>query len=197
LQVVFNEEYASTATDVSGLIQKAKAANVDLFLSLSLPNDSALMVRAANSQNFKPKIFCACGAPVTTLASFPDLGAAAEGIISTGMAMPTDKFNGIADLWAYLQKERNQKELSQFAIYGYAGLQVMEQAVKATNSLDQEKLRNYVVSGNKFELATGTKTYDKNGIPNYSALVLQFTGGRNQVLWPPDRATAKPIMPLP
>jgi branched-chain amino acid transport system substrate-binding protein len=111
--------------------------------------------------------------------------------------MPTDKFNGLEGLWTYLQKERNLKELSQFAIVGYADLQILEQAVKATNSLDQEKLRNYVVGGNKFDLVTGTKTFDKNGIPDYSALVLQYTGGRNQVVWPLDRSTAKPIMPLP
>lgn len=75
-------------------------------------------------------------------------------------------------------------------------LQVMEQAVKATGTLDQAKLRAYVI-GRKFATANGLLEYDRDGIPSYNQVVLQFLGGKNEVVWPPQRATRKPVIPMP
>lgn len=86
IPVVLNEEFAPTVTDVRGLIQRAKAANVDLFFALALPNPAALLARTAHELGFKPAIYCQCGSPVTMLPYWRDLGPAAEGIMGTTIA---------------------------------------------------------------------------------------------------------------
>ena len=78
MEVVLNEEYPGNTNDVSGLIQRAKAADVDLFFALSLPNDAFLLARTAQELSFEPDIYCSCGSQVTTLPAWPDLGDAGE-----------------------------------------------------------------------------------------------------------------------
>ncbi|MDR7555255.1 MAG: amino acid ABC transporter substrate-binding protein [Armatimonadota bacterium] len=196
IPVVLNEEYAPTVSDVSGLIQRAKAAGVDLFFALSLPNPAALLARTAREQGFKPAIYCACGSQVTTLPYWRDLGPAGEGIIGTTMATQTDKFKEIGVLHTFLQTKLGYREIPAYATVALTILQVLEQAVKGAGTLDQARLRAYVV-GRKFATAHGLIEYDKDGIPSYNQVLVQFLGGRNQVIWPPARATAKPVIPMP
>ncbi|MDR7444814.1 MAG: amino acid ABC transporter substrate-binding protein [Armatimonadota bacterium] len=195
IPVVLNEEFAPTVTDVRGLIQRAKAANVDLFFALALPNPAALLARTAHELGFKPAIYCQCGSPVTMLPYWRDLGPAAEGIMGTTIAWHTDRYKEVNTLHALLQR-MGYPELPSYATVALTILQVMEQAVKATGTLDQAKLRAYVV-GRKFATANGVLQYDKDGIPSYNQVILQFLRGRNEVVWPPNRATAKPIIPMP
>jgi branched-chain amino acid transport system substrate-binding protein len=196
IPVVLNEEYAPTVSDVSGLIQRAKAAGVDLFFALSLPNPAALLARTAREQGFKPAIYCACGSQVTTLPYWRDLGPAGEGVTGTTMATQTDKFKEIGVLHSFLQTKLGYREIPAYATVALTILQVLEQAVKGAGTLDQAKLRAYVV-GRKFATAHGLIEYDKDGIPSYNQVLVQFLGGRNQVIWPPARATAKPVIPMP
>ncbi len=196
MPVVLNEEFSPTVTDVSGLIQRAKAANVDLFFALALPNPAALLARTAHELGFKPAIYCACGSQVTTLPYWRDLGPAAEGIMGTTMAWHTDRFKEVSVLHTYLQRQLGYRELPAYATVALTILQVMEQAVKGAGTLDQAKLRAYVV-GRKFTTANGVIEYDKDGIPSYNAVVVQFLRGRNEVVWPTNRATARPVIPMP
>ncbi|MFL5625691.1 MAG: amino acid ABC transporter substrate-binding protein [Ktedonobacteraceae bacterium] len=191
MQIVLNEEYPANTTDVSSLIQRAKAANVDMFFALSLPNPAALIARTASSLGFKPKIYCACGSQVTSLSYWSQLGAAGEGIFSTAMAVRSDKYTGMDDLYNTLLQTRGEKVLSQYGVVSLSILQVMEQAVKGANTLDQQKLYNYVL-GHKFDTVNGSITYGANGIPNYNAAVVQFVNGQNQLVWPTNRGTAQP-----
>lgn len=196
LPVVVNEEFAPTATDLSGLIQRARAAGVDLFFALALPNPAALLARTAREQGFKPAIYCACGSQVTTLPYWRDLGPAGEGVMGTTMAWPTDKYREIGELLELLQGRLGYREIPAYATVSLTILQVLEQAVKGAGTLDQAKLRAYVV-GRKFSTSNGVIEYDRDGVPSYNAAVVQFVGGRNHVVWPPARATAKPVIPMP
>ncbi|GER82875.1 MAG: amino acid ABC transporter substrate-binding protein [Thermogemmatispora sp.] len=191
MQIVLNEEYPPTATDVSGLIQRAKAAKVDLFFALSLPNPAALIARTAYSLGFKPKIYCACGSLVTSLPYWAQLGPAGEGIFSTAMAVPSDNYDGIKDLFAMLQQVRHETVFSQYAAVAMTILQVMQQAVEGARTLDQQQLRAYVLS-HRFNTVNGPLTFDQYGMPHYNAVLVQYLNGKNEVVWPPSRATAKP-----
>jgi branched-chain amino acid transport system substrate-binding protein len=197
IPIGMSEEYAQNATDVSGLIQRAKAANVDAFFALSLPNDAALFARTAHELRFKPKLYCACGSQVTTLPFWKDLGPAGEGIISTAMGWPTDRYKDIDALLNELRTRLNYREVPAHATAALAILQVLEQAVKESGTLDQAKLRAHVTGpGRKFATATGVLEYDRDGIPAYNAVVVQFQGGRNEVVWPPQRATGRAVLPM-
>jgi branched-chain amino acid transport system substrate-binding protein len=190
MTVVSNEEYDGTATDLTGVVQHAKAAGADVFVSLGLPNGSSLMAKTVNQEGFTPKFYCQCGSQVTTLPNWPDLGDAALGVFSTTTAWPTQKNPGLADLYEHMKSATGADVLPAYAAVGYAMTQVMKQAIDGAQTLDQQKLREYIGS-HSFDTAVGTLTYNPDGTVKFGALLLQYQAGGNQVIWPESEATGK------
>lgn len=195
INVVVDEQYPPNTTDFTGLVQKAKAANADMVLALSLPNDTLNIARTMHQQNYKPPVFCTCGSQMTTLSAWPKLGAAAEGAFGQTISWPTQGFQGSAEL-AQVFKARGHDTLPSYAIVGYSILQVIEQAVAGAKTLDQEKLKAYIHS-NEFKTAAGNIRYQDDGTPVYSQIFIQFINGKNQVVWPKRYQTAQPVLRRP
>ncbi|HSK98220.1 MAG TPA: ABC transporter substrate-binding protein, partial [Euzebyales bacterium] len=193
--VVLDEEYQPGAVNLGGIIDEARARDVDLFFALSQPNDAALLARAAHSVGFAPDMYCACGAPVTSLPSWGALGPAGDGIMSIAMSWPTDDFPAMAQLSEHARSQLRYPELPVALTAGYAILQVLQQAVEQVGTIDQVALRDYV-TGRTIETVVGPIAYDQDGVPGYAALLLQDQGDRNEVVWPADRATAAPLIPM-
>ncbi|QBI20888.1 hypothetical protein ER308_15780 [Egibacter rhizosphaerae] len=197
IEVVVEEEYSPDATDVSGIIQNAMAEDVDLFFALSLPDGASLLARTANELGFQPDIYCSCGSQVTTVPYWKDLGDAGEGVMATTMSWPpADDFPELDELHEVLQEEFGWEEMPTYASGALAILQTLEQSVEEVGSLDQEELREHVTN-NSFETATGPLDLDENRMPAYYAAVVQFVDGQNELVWPEDRATAEPEIPMP
>lgn len=195
MEVVVNEEYAADVTDVTPIMQRAQAQGVDLFFALALPNDAALLARTAQNVGFSPSIYCSCGSQVTTLPYWPDLGAAGEGVMATTMSWPTDDFEGMDELVQYNEEELGNTTLPTYLAGGYAILQVLQDAVTEVGEIDQAALRDYVTN-QTIDTVVGPIEYDENRIPNYSALLLQYLDGENVVVWPPERASGEPQIPM-
>jgi hypothetical protein len=78
----------------------------------------------------------------------------------------------------------------------YAILQVLEQAVRGAETLDDNKLRQYILS-NEFHTAAGNIKYQADGTPVFSQVLLQYIKDKNEVVWPIAMKTASPVVPLP
>jgi branched-chain amino acid transport system substrate-binding protein len=192
VQVVVDEQYPPTTTDFTGLVQKAKAANADIVLALSLPNDALQIARTVAQQGYKPSVFCTCGSQVTTLKGWAALGEAADRGFGTTIAWPTQPFPGIAEL-AELFRKRGYATLPTYAIAGTAILEVLEQAVEGAKTLDQQKLKDYIQQ-TTFKTVGGNFKYQANGTPEYGQIVLQYQKGKNEVVWPKEFRTAEPVL---
>lgn len=194
IEVVVNEQYPPNTTDFTGLVQKAKAANADLVLQLGLPNDTFQVARTIQQQGYKPAMFCTCGSQATTLSAWPKLGSAAEGAIGTTISWPNQNFEDLTEL-AEMFKARGVETLPAYAVVGYAILQVIEQSVEGAKTLDQEKLKAYILS-HEFKTVAGNIKYQDDGTPVYSQVLIQYLNGKNQVVWPKQFKTAEPIIPM-
>jgi branched-chain amino acid transport system substrate-binding protein len=194
MKVVVNEQYPPTTTDFTGLVQKAKAANAELLLALGLPNDSLQIARTVQQIGYKPKLFCTCGSQVTTLPAWPKMGAAGEGVIGTTISWPTQKFEGFAELQNFF-KGRGYDTIPAYGIVSLAILQVLEQAVQGAKTLDEGKLKQYILS-HEFHTVAGNIKYQADGTPVFSQVLLQYIKGKNEVLWPLAMKTASPVIPL-
>jgi branched-chain amino acid transport system substrate-binding protein len=192
INVVVDEQYPPNTTDFTGLVQKAKAANADMVLQLGLPNDTLQVARTIQQQGYKPSIFCTCGSQVTTLKGWAALGEANEDGFGTTIAWPTQPYEGIAEL-GEIFKKRGYATLPTYAVGGLAILQVLEQAVEGTKSLDQEKIHEYIQK-NEFKTVAGNFKYQENGTPVFSQILIQYQKGQNQVVWPQQFKTADPII---
>ena len=94
--------------------------------------------------------------------------------------------------WTNRYKERFDRMPDYHASGAYAATQILEQAIKATKSLDNTKLRDYI-RDNSFDtvIAQGL-SFDERGAPSYSMVTLQWQDGDLKVVWPLTAQTAKP-----
>lgn len=196
IEVVFNEEYNQTATDLTSLVQQAKDRNAEAFVGLGLPNDGALMARTVEQVDYRPEFYCQCGSQVVTLPNWTDLGVAGENVFSTTTAWPGQPDRpGLDELFAFFQQELGYDILPAYGAGGYAILQVLQQAVEGVGSLDQQELRDYVAD-HEFETAVGTLRYRPDGTAEFAAMLVQQQADGAQVVWPEEAATADAIAPF-
>lgn len=195
IEIVVYEEYAGDVTDFAPLVRKAQDADVDALIVANLLGDGLAIARAVNEQGFNPDILCMCGSQVTLLAPWKDLGAAGERVFGTTMAWETDGYDGYDELAEHF-RGLGLDPMPTYAQAAYVALQVAEQAVEATGSLDQAVIRDYITAGNPFNTVVGEVRFDENGIPGWNSIMLQVQDGANQVVWPAARATSEAVFPL-
>jgi branched-chain amino acid transport system substrate-binding protein len=195
IDVVVDEEYDQTATDLSSLIQRVKQSDADMLVALSLPNDAALIANTVYQNDYRPDIYCQCGSQVTALPNWPSLGEAGVNVFATTTAWPTQDNAGLKEFSEYIMKELGVPVLPAYAAAGFAAGQVIQQAVEGAKTLDPQKLRDYI-GANTFETAVGDIKYNKDGTVAFNALLLQYQEGGNVVIWPTDIATGEAVRPL-
>jgi branched-chain amino acid transport system substrate-binding protein len=195
IEVVLNEEYPADATDLSGLIQRAQDADADMLVVLGLPNDSVLAARTVAELGYEPEIYCTCGSSMTTFPVWQDLGDAGNHVFTPVPAWSNEDYPGMETVIEVFE-EAGVEEMPAYGPVAYAALQVIQQAVEATGGTDNDELTEYI-RDNTFETATGMLDFDEFGIPTFGGGVVQYVDGRNNMVWPADRAEAEPIVPRP
>ncbi len=197
IEVVVNEQYDQTATDLSSLIETVKASGADALIALSLPNDAALIARTVNEAGYAPEFYCQCGSQVTSLPNWPDLGEAGINVFASTSAFPgQDGFPGLQEVADYITEAQGVEGAPAYSAPALAAGQVLQQAIEGTGgSLDAETLRAYIAE-NTFETAVGTITYNADGTIDFRQVLLQFQTTGNEVIWPTDQATADAVFPL-
>ncbi len=195
IKVVFNEKYDSKATNLTSMIQQVKASNADALLALTLPNDGFLIAKTVYQVGYHPRLYCSCGAEVTTLPNWKDLGDGAFNVFSTTLSSPKTNAQGLADLTQHLKEKLGYDSPPAYAIAGFAALQVLQQTVEGAKTLDQKALWDYV-QGHSFETAAGTLKYDSDdGTVDFAGLLTQYQKDKgDQVVWPPAAATSDPVV---
>lgn len=195
IEVVLNQQYDQTATDLSSLIGAAKASDADMLIALSLPNDGALVAKTVLEVGYTPDFYCSCGSQVTSLPNWPDLGVAGVNVYASTSAFPTQDYPGLKDVSDYVAKKQGVPGAPAYSAVAFAAGQVIQQAIEGAQSLDSEVLREYIGS-HTFNTAVGEISYNADGTLKFRQVLLQFQDSGNQVVWPVDQATAKPVIPL-
>lgn len=196
IEVVVNEQYDQSATDLSSLIQTVKASGADMLIALSLPNDAALIAETVLEADYNPDFYCQCGSQVTSLPNWPDLGQAGINVYASTSAYPTQGYTGLEEISTYVAEQQGVPGAPAYAAPAYAAGQVLQQAIEGAGTLDSQKLRAYIAE-NTFDTAVGEISYNEDGTLAFQQVLLQFQEeGGNQVVWPVEQATAEPVIPL-
>ena len=130
--------YPAGTSDYSNYISKAKAQNVDVWLSIAYSNESVEMVKQFKSAGYAPKMFVSQG--VSQEDFLQALGKDAD--FAMGMSpyehtLPSRGNKEFVKAWVLKYKYLP----GYYAGFGYGACKVLEEAVKKIGSLDQEKLR--------------------------------------------------------
>lgn len=195
MSVVFDQEYPASTTDFTQVVQKAKASGAQALIVLGLPDDSDQIAKTVKEIGWKPALECMCGSQVTTLPNWSSLGSATNGVVGTDVAWVTQKFPGLALLQRFAV-QRHETVIPNYDVTAYAILQMLQQGVEGTHSLNQAKIRAWLLS-HKVQTAVGTFKLNKNGTTPFNEIVTQTIGKNQQPVWPASVATAKLVSPLP
>lgn len=150
LTLVYERTYPPATADFAPIVRAIAAASPDLVVVCSYPPDSVGMVRAVNELGFKPKAIGGAMVGLQSTAIKTQLGPLLNGFINYELWLPVQKmrFAGVADLISRYQARAAAEGVDPLGYYmapwGYAQLQVLQQAVEATKALDDTKLADYL-----------------------------------------------------
>src|SRR5713226_2454274 len=168
LKVVYDKSYPPTTTDFAPIVRAIAATNPDIVVICSYPPDSVGMVKAVNEIGFKPKMIGGAMVGLQATALKVQLGAMLNGFVNYDFWLPVPKmqFPGVDDLIKKYQARAAAEGVDPLGYYmapwGYAQLQVVQQAVEGTKSLDDAKLGDYI-RANTFKTVVGDVKFGAKG----------------------------------
>jgi branched-chain amino acid transport system substrate-binding protein len=168
LKVTYDSTYPPSTTDYAPIVRAIAATKPELVVVCSYPPDSVGIVKAVNEIGFKPKQIggAMVGLQATTLKA--QLGPMLNGIVNFDMWLPVPKlqFEGVNDVIAKYQARAKAEGVDPLGYYmvpcSYAQLQVLQQAIEGTKSLDDKKLSAYL-HANTFHTVWGDIKFNKDG----------------------------------
>ncbi len=209
LKVVYDKTYPPTTSDYSPIVRAIQATNPDIVLVCSYPPDTVGMIRAANEVGLKTKIFGGGMVGLQATAIKVQLGPLLNGIVDYDFWLPWSKLASPASL-EFLKTYQAQASAAGVDVLGYylppfayAYLQVLQQAVEAAKSLDDEKFADALRKGT-FDTIVGEIKFGSNGEwVEPRVLAVQFQNVKSNdleqfrdpktevILWPPALKTGE------
>jgi len=213
LQIVYDKTYPPNTTDYSPIVRAVDAANADVVFSASYPPDAVGIVRAANEIGLKAKLFGGGLVGLQYASIKQQLGPMLNGIVNYDFWEPakTLEFPGVEEFLKKYQAKAASEGVDPLGYYlppfAYANLQVLQAAVEGTNSLDQDKLADWLRK-NTIKTIVGDLAFGSNGEwKEARVLQVQFhdvqgsdldqwkTDAKRTILWPDKYATGKAAYP--
>jgi branched-chain amino acid transport system substrate-binding protein len=213
LKIVYDKTYPPSTTDYAPIIRAVQATNPDIVVVCSYPPDSVGIIRAVNEVGFRPKMIGGGMVGPQNTAIKAQLGPLLNGVVNYDFWLPVPKmmFPGVADLINKYQARAVSEGVDALGYYmapqAYAQLQVLQQAIEATKSLDDQKLADYI-RANTFQTVLGGVKFGEGGEWAQSRVlqvqfqnikgndVNQFKDVRTQaVVYPNDHVSGDVIYP--
>lgn len=195
LEIVLTEYFPAGTNDYSANIARARQVNPDMWVSVGYPNEAIEMIRQFRSVNYMPKFFIHNGV------AQPDFIKATgkDGEYACGMSLyePSLKTKD-NDQFVKDFKAKYNYEPGYYVAFSYAGATVLEEAVKKTGSLDQDKLRE-TLTQMEIETVLGQHKVDpKTGMQvGVKGLVVQIMNGKSEIVFPENLKTKDAMIPAP
>jgi branched-chain amino acid transport system substrate-binding protein len=168
LKIVYDKTYPPATADFAPTIRAVAATNPDIVVICSYPPDSVGMVRAINEIGFKPKMIGGGMVGLQNSSIKMQLGPLLNGFTNYDFWLPVTKmdFPGVSDLMKKYQAKAADAKVDALGYYmapeAYAQMQVLQQAVEATKSLDDNKLADYI-RASTFKTVLGDVKFGKGG----------------------------------
>lgn len=192
IHIVSIQKTAAPAGDFEGAATAAREAGAAALLMAGHFDESIAMRRALKHIGWKPAAFLATVGP--TLDQYAAaLEGDEEGVLATSTWEPTAALpmRG-SPTFIRAFKARFERPPSFIAAQAYAAGQVLEAAVRRSNSLDRTVLRD-TLARLDHETVIGRFVVDQTGmLTRRNALIIQWRKGRREVVWPPEVRTAYP-----
>ena len=159
-----------------------QATNPDIVFVGSYPLDSVGMVLAAQELDLKTKAFGGAMVGLQSTVFKTKLGEALNGVINYDYWLPAPSYMrpGVAEFLAKYQARAGAEGVDPLGYYmapfAYADMQLMEQAITATSSLDDGKIADHLRTATHKTLIGDVKFGDGGEWEKDRQLLVQFRG---------------------
>src|SRR5438445_7682469 len=184
ISVVFDQAYPPNTVEFSGIIRALKAAKPDIVYVASYPPDSAGILRAVNEIGIGDdvKIFGGGMVGLQFASVMGNLGSLLNGVVNYNSWLPEQSmyYEGTKAFFETYAKRAVEAKVDPLGYYlapfGYASGQLVEQAIKATGSLDQKAIAQYL-HDHEIKTSVGPIRFSADGEWKETAtLMAQFRG---------------------
>jgi branched-chain amino acid transport system substrate-binding protein len=212
-EVVFERSYPLANTEYATIVRSMQAATPDVVYAATLPVDTVGLVRAASEVQFKPKLFGGAFLGLLVTGIKQQLGGLINGLVNNEFYIPASslQFAGTKEFLEEYQKRAPGIGIDPLGFtyppYAYAAGQILAQAVTATNSLDDDKLADYIRKST-IDTVIGPMSFGDDGewrTPRIIYAQFQNVAGNDiaqfrdmscqVVVWPPELKTGELIYP--
>jgi branched-chain amino acid transport system substrate-binding protein len=167
MKVVYDRKYPPSTTDYTPIVRAVQAANPDVVIVCSYPLGSVGIVQAVTELNYKPKIIGGAMVGLQATVFKQKLGPKLNGIINYETWVPSDKMmKPAAEFFKKYQAKAGAEGVDPLGYYlggwGYAYINMLGEAVAATNSVDDNKIADWLRK-NPHKTIMGDWSYGANG----------------------------------
>ena len=213
LRIVYDKTYPPSTADYTPIVRAIQSTHPDLVFVASYPPDSVGIIRAASEVGLKTKLFGGGMVGLQATAIKTQLGPLLNGIVDYNFWLPTPAFATpeAMDMLKRYQAKSADAGVDLLGYYlppfAYSMMQVLQQAVEATKSLDDEKLAAYM-RVTTFQTVAGPIQFNEQGEwVEARVLEVQFQNVQGngveqfrdltaeKILWPPAYKTGDVIYP--
>src|SRR5580704_8145860 len=216
MSVVFDQSYPPNTVEFSSILRALNAAKPDIVYVASYPPDSAGILRAVNEIGIgdSVKIFGGGMVGLQFGAVMENMGSLLNGVVNYNSWLPEQSmyFDGTKAFFETYAKRAVEAKVDPLGYYlapfGYTSGQLVEQAIKATGSLDQKGIAKYLRE-NEHKTIVGPIAFSADGERKETAtLQAQFRGivdknmdqfrkpGKQVILFPAKLKSGELITPF-
>jgi branched-chain amino acid transport system substrate-binding protein len=195
IKTVYKTTYAIDTKNFDSIVAAMKNANPDVVVHGATFEDGVGLTRGMLKAGFTPKFFYETSTP-----SFADQYVKAvgkgntEGVMYAVSYSPEADTPGNKQFVAEYKKQFGTAIPPEDAADAYAAAEVMQAAVEAVGSIDdQAKLADWL-RAHPVDTILGPLSWNDDGSPQGEFLIGQWIKGTAEIVLPPNVATAKPVI---
>jgi branched-chain amino acid transport system substrate-binding protein len=197
IRTVFKQVYPAETTDFTSIVSKMANAKPDIVVGGTQVEDAYGLVKAMIEQNFSPNLLFLSNGANDPVNFPPTVGADnVNGIFSSGDWFESENSPGNSEYVAAYHAKYGSEPIDSTSSEAYACGQILEAAVKKTQSLDNQKIIDALHEGS-WPSVEGNLSWNDIGEPQGQDLLLEWIDGALTPVYPPAVAQHDPVIPKP
>jgi branched-chain amino acid transport system substrate-binding protein len=196
IETVYRETYTIDNANFDSIASSIKQRGADLVVNGATFEDGVGLIRAMLKVNYKPERLYQTTAPSLGEQYSKGIGAEnTEGVFYAVSHSQESDTPGNAEFVAKYTEMFGSEQVPEDAADAYATAQVMQAAVEAVGSIDDQLALADWLRENEVDTILGPLSWNDDGSPTGEFLVGQWQNGKPEIVLPEEAATAEEIVP--
>lgn len=194
ITVVHEKRYRNGKEELPAIVSHLKAADTGQLIISAYPPDCYHILELMQKMNYKPQVLGMTIAPI-----HPDFWKKASGmanrVFGPSQWEPDERipFPGTKKFVSAFESFAGATP-SYHAGSAYAACQLYEKAINQTQSLENEKIRNFISSLDTVTVIGRFKVNPEGKQIGHNPIMIQWQNGKKEIVWPSKMQTAEPIL---